>query len=400
MVTHAKCPHCGRRLRVKDQYVGHRARCPACFVQFRVTEAHGEMSETCAQAIHGEVEPRLDDVLAPLSTQGFVEARDTAAQPIQEDVEPKLDGAPPPLPSQEFVDAAKQEDQPVRPPHFVRTNVQQGAVIGGWVCFALAVVLMFISLWTVFVFGPLLLASFILSIVAMAQKRILGGVVLLLCTIIVPPIVLVTMLRDTIRDFPPIRAARIAAEKSRERLEASDGVQAPNTTVEDARNQIGTVNIEDARPVIRLGQTITLGEIRVTPKSVDFKRVKSKNAHLDEAETKEPVLALTIAVENISKGQVLRPHSFAKGEDNFGNELEKVKGTWGSALVPEGSTEFDDLHPGKEAIVIVCLSPKNVSATSYDWVVSQQCSNKDQDYRRWELKFDSSEIRGMTTAQQ
>ena len=70
----------------------------------------------------------------------------------------------------------------------VETNVKQGAVIGGFICFGLALMFMALSLFTFVIYVPLLIASFVLSIVAMAQKRTVGGIILLLMTIIVPPV--------------------------------------------------------------------------------------------------------------------------------------------------------------------------------------------------------------------
>ena len=70
----------------------------------------------------------------------------------------------------------------------IQTNVKQGAVIGGWVCFALGVALMFLSMWSFFIYGPLFLVAFILSIIAMSQRRIVGGIVLLLATLVAPTI--------------------------------------------------------------------------------------------------------------------------------------------------------------------------------------------------------------------
>ena len=70
----------------------------------------------------------------------------------------------------------------------VETNVKQGALIGAIVCFALGIILMLLSLWSFIIYSPLFLASFILSIVAMSQKRITGGIIILLLTLIVPPV--------------------------------------------------------------------------------------------------------------------------------------------------------------------------------------------------------------------
>jgi len=67
------------------------------------------------------------------------------------------------------------------------TNIKQGAVIGGWICFALGMLIMTWSLWLLPVYGALLFASFILSIIAMSQKRITGGVILLVACVTVAP---------------------------------------------------------------------------------------------------------------------------------------------------------------------------------------------------------------------
>src|SRR5690242_2997734 len=61
------------------------------------------------------------------------------------------------------------------------------AILAGWLCFAIGLVLVFVSpLGMLLVYGPLFLAAFVLSIVGMAQGRIAGGVVLLLTSIVVP----------------------------------------------------------------------------------------------------------------------------------------------------------------------------------------------------------------------
>src|SRR5713101_5888668 len=68
----------------------------------------------------------------------------------------------------------------------LQTNVKQGAIIGGWVCFGVGAALMFLSLWAIIFYAPLFFAAFVLSIVAMAQGRVAGGLTLLLCCVIIP----------------------------------------------------------------------------------------------------------------------------------------------------------------------------------------------------------------------
>jgi hypothetical protein len=68
------------------------------------------------------------------------------------------------------------------------TRSRSAVIIGAWVCFIIGMALMFMSLYTFFLYGPLFLACFILSIIGMAQGRVVAGVSLLLASIIVPPI--------------------------------------------------------------------------------------------------------------------------------------------------------------------------------------------------------------------
>jgi len=63
---------------------------------------------------------------------------------------------------------------------------RNGALVGGWCCLIIAVILASWQPVTFIIYLPLFLAAFILAIVAIAQRRITGGVVLLLLAIVVP----------------------------------------------------------------------------------------------------------------------------------------------------------------------------------------------------------------------
>lgn len=77
---------------------------------------------------------------------------------------------------------------PLRPVE-VKTNVKQGAVIGAWVCLVLGVVLNIFTNFLLIIFLPLYLAAFVLSIVAMAQRRIGWGLASLILTVLLPPVI-------------------------------------------------------------------------------------------------------------------------------------------------------------------------------------------------------------------
>lgn len=52
----------------------------------------------------------------------------------------------------------------------VQTNVKQVVVIVGWVCFALGLATMLLSIWAFFIYAPLFLAALILGIIAIIKK--------------------------------------------------------------------------------------------------------------------------------------------------------------------------------------------------------------------------------------
>ena len=65
---------------------------------------------------------------------------------------------------------------------------KNGLVIVGWFCLIIGIALMFYSLWTAFLYAPLFLVSFILAIILMSKKRVASGVILLLCSLVIPGI--------------------------------------------------------------------------------------------------------------------------------------------------------------------------------------------------------------------
>lgn len=78
------------------------------------------------------------------------------------------------------------EATPTAQPIKIKTNVKQGAIIGAWVCLFLGIVLNIFTNLLFFLYGPLYLAAFILGITAMAQRRVVGGVIVLILSLILP----------------------------------------------------------------------------------------------------------------------------------------------------------------------------------------------------------------------
>jgi hypothetical protein len=78
-----------------------------------------------------------------------------------------------------------EETKAPTPPQ-VDEKKNQGAVLGGWVCLAIGTGLMIWSLLTFLLYLPLFLASFVLGIVAIAQRRLANGISILLLSVVVP----------------------------------------------------------------------------------------------------------------------------------------------------------------------------------------------------------------------
>jgi hypothetical protein len=151
----------------------------------------------------------------------------------------------------------------------VKTNVRQGAAIGGAVCFGFGIALMYLSMWSFFIYGPLFLASFILSIVAMSQRRILGGLILLLVTLIVPTILGAFLFAS--------RTAKLA-EKITSDVKISQTVNSTDS-VNEATNPVVRNNLTNQSAETAQSEGLPITRPSVTEGSVAV--VKAKHPELD-----------------------------------------------------------------------------------------------------------------------
>jgi hypothetical protein len=128
-----------------------------------------------------------------------------------------------------------------RPADEVQPNVKQGALIGAITCFVLGLLFMVWSLLTFFIYGPLFFAAFVLSIIALAQKRILGGLLVLLATLIIPPVIGL---------FLAAARAPAAAETF---SQAMDQAMQPNTSAKPSKPSSARCNPHEPQPGPRPG---------------------------------------------------------------------------------------------------------------------------------------------------
>jgi len=191
-----KCPTCGAVGRGKASYLNRDIRCPKCgntgrFV--RVSSHDGGFSEVRREGVGKDKKP-------------FVSVSERSTKRPQSESQPAAEArsAPPPTSrcpycGEEILQEARKckhcgeflGDGGGQRKNQVMTNVKQGALIGAVVCFAVGILLMIASLWSFFLYGPLFLATFILSIIAMSQRRVAGGLAMLLLSIVIPPILFI-----------------------------------------------------------------------------------------------------------------------------------------------------------------------------------------------------------------
>lgn len=156
---------------------------------------HGEVKLTDAAIVEGSAD------WSTLAATLGIELPPPPPPPIEQEVPPR------PIPQSETGPQSHlpAEPRPAAPnqsqnvPHStvtvagpVQTNVKQGALVGGWVCLGVGIFFLISSGWTFMFYLPLFLAAFVLSIVAMAQRRVAGGIGLLLATLMLPPIAAVS----------------------------------------------------------------------------------------------------------------------------------------------------------------------------------------------------------------
>ncbi len=105
---------------------------------------------------------------------------------------PSTSGTPhldPPLPPPDFARAPAQQLKPLSPGVFSKVSksiLQQGASIGGWACFLVGFIVLIGGSWPFYIHFAFFVAALILSIEVLSQRKIIGGVSLLLATLVMP----------------------------------------------------------------------------------------------------------------------------------------------------------------------------------------------------------------------
>ncbi|MBM4035362.1 MAG: hypothetical protein FJ291_26770 [Planctomycetes bacterium] len=100
--------------------------------------------------------------------------------------------------------------------------------MGAVTCFVIGITFMYLTLWSAIVYVPLFLAAFVLSIVAMAQRRVAGGVAMLLLTVVAPPVLYAVLFAMRAKEGMEHVAKSMAEAEERRRSPAHPAAGGPS----------------------------------------------------------------------------------------------------------------------------------------------------------------------------
>jgi hypothetical protein len=250
--------------------------------------------------------------------------------------------------------------QSTEEPRTVMTNVKQGAIIGGWACFGLGILFMLWSLMLFFLYGPFFLVAFVLSIVAMSQRRVVGGISLLMATLLIPTILGAVLFATRTKKFAEDMTKALEKPPVTESRTVTDSTGSTDTS------SSSTPNIEPARPaeplLLTIGQPHKTDKFTFTLDGAKIATTQLKTAMGDTREGKDPDLILSFTITNIDDRRILR---FREGNQFLGGHFKLIDDVdnvirgvdYGIMSKPIGAlTGTEDIQPGATATHIEIFS--------------------------------------------
>lgn len=242
----------------------------------------------------------------------------------------------------------------------VMTNVKQGAIIGGWVCFGLGILFMLWSLMFFFLYGPFFLVAFVLSIVAMSQRRIVGGISLLIATLLIPTILGAVLFATRTKKFAEDMT------KALEKPSVTESRTVTDSTATTDTSSGSTPNTEPARPAeplpLTIGQPHKTDQFTFTLDGAKIATTQLKTAMGGTSEGKNPDLILSFTITNLDDRRILRfreGNQFLAGHFKLKDDVDNViRGVdYGIMSKPIGAlTGTEDIQPGATATHIEIFS--------------------------------------------
>lgn len=242
----------------------------------------------------------------------------------------------------------------------VMTNVKQGAIIGGWVCFGLGILCMLWSLVLFFLYGPFFLVAFVLSIVAMSQRRIVGGILLLIATLLVPTILGAVLFATRTKEFADDMSKALEKSSVTESRTVTDSGTTANT---GSSPEPDSAPLPPAEPLpLAIGQPHKTDQFAFTLDAAKIATTKLKTAMGDIREGKDPDLILSFTIKNLDDRRILQfreGNQFLAGHFQLRDDVDNViRGiNYGIMSKPVGAlTGTEDILPGATATHIEVFS--------------------------------------------
>ena len=322
------CPHCEQSLEVPEDMLGQTIECPSCNGSIQLPEP----------------EPQAPP--APKPTQAPKKKLVTGRS------KPSTSTKPCPYCGEHILRSAqkcKHCGEFLKGQHEVKTNVKQGALIGTVACFAIGIILMFISLWSFIIYSPLFLAAFVLSIVAMSQKRVVGGLIMLLLTLIVPPVLFFSL--GAVRGKETVDEMSKAIDDATAEFEKSFDVETPSVST-----PVSVEPKEPAKlvPTVPIGSSVVIDEVKITVRGIRRGHIERKSMFGDIRRSEDTYLLIDLTLQNTSPGRIIYLQEIwdhTKLIDNFDNiegskfsggfMTDSIVGFIGSAKLKPGDTEKD-----------------------------------------------------------
>ena len=242
----------------------------------------------------------------------------------------------------------------------VMTNVKQGAIIGGWVCFGLGILFMLLSLMFFFLYGPFFLVAFVLSIVAMSQRRIVGGISLLIATLLIPTILGAVLFATRTKKFAEDMT------KALEKPSVTESRKVTDSTATKDTSSISTPNSEPAKPAeplpLAIGQPHKTDQFTFTLDGAKIATTQLKTAMGGTSEGKNPDLILSFTITNLDDRRILcfrEGNQFLGGHFKLKDDVDNgIRGVdYGIMSKPIGAlTGTEDIQPGATATHIEIFS--------------------------------------------
>jgi len=121
-----------------------------------------------------------------------------------------------------------------------RSTTSRAPVIAGWICLVIGLALMYFSLLTIVVYGPLFVAAFILSIIGMARRRVVGGLILLLLTAFLPIAVFAGLGSMRMTEV----AKKVSAAREERKVAAAESLAGCDIEETEVRNEDGYMYLQ------------------------------------------------------------------------------------------------------------------------------------------------------------